>query len=229
MDTVLNIVLVEDHASLRKVTAEVLRQEGYRVTELTCAEDLEDEIGGRRVDIFILDLNLPGEDGISLAHRLRTAQPGVGILMMTARDQPGDMVAGFMTGADQYLVKPVPVPVLLAAIGSLSRRLTAETRSAGGLHLEQARLVLLGSQGEIGLSATEASLLTGLARAQGQRMALFQVGELLGQGEDDFNKASIEVRIARLRKKLIDVGAPTDCVKALRNEGYQLCVPIQIR
>lgn len=228
MDTVLNIVLVEDHAAFRKVTAEMLRQEGHRVTELTCAEDLDDSIGGQGVDIFILDLNLPGEDGISLARRLRLVQPEVGIIMLTGRDQPQDMAEGFQTGADQYLVKPVPVPLLLAVIGRLSRRLRAETVGAGCLILELTRLILRGPTGETGLSAAEATLLTALARALDQRLALFQVGELLGQGEDQFNKASIEVRIARLRKKLLSVGAPRNCLKALRNEGYQLCSPLQV-
>lgn len=229
MDSSLNIVLVEDHAALRKVAAQMLRQEGYRVTELSCAEDLDDEVGGQRVDIFILDLNLPGESGISLARRLRSVQPGVGIIMMTARDQPKDMEEGLVTGADQYLVKPVSVPVLLAAIGALARRLQAETQVNSCLHLEQSRLFLHGPAGEVHLSATEAALLIGLARAPGQRLALFQVGELMGQGEDEFNKASIEVRMARLRKKLIGVGAENDCLKALRNEGYQLCALVHLR
>ncbi len=228
MDTALSIVLVEDHAALRRVTAEVLRQEGHRVTELACAEDMEDEFGAQPADLFIIDLSLPGEDGLSLAGRLRAVQPGLGIIMLTARDQAEDMVAGFVTGADLYLVKPVDTQVLLAAIGALSRRF----RSSSGedvLRLESLSLHLRGVQGESHLSSGEARVLTGLARAPGQRLALFQVAELMGQSVEGFNKASLEVRMARLRKKLIEVGAPAGCLKALRNEGYQLCLSIHIR
>ena len=148
--------------------------------------------------------------------------------MLTARDQAEDMVAGFVTGADLYLVKPVDTQVLLAAIGALSRRF----RSSSGedvLRLESLSLHLRGVQGESHLSSGEARVLTGLARAPGQRLALFQVAELMGQSVEGFNKASLEVRMARLRKKLIEVGAPAGCLKALRNEGYQLCLSIHIR
>ena len=227
MDTVLNIVLVEDHLSLRAVTAEILRLQGYRVTELSCAEDVEDEIIGQKVDIFILDLKLPGEDGISLARRLRSVHPKVGIIMMTARDQPKDMEDGLVSGADNYLIKPVPGPVLLAAVSSLVRRLQNEKLGTGHLHLEQSRLQVHGPKGAVGLSTTEMALMVGLARAPLQRLALFQISECLGQDEE-FKKGSIEVRIARLRKKLISVGAAPDSLKALRNEGYQLCIPVQI-
>jgi len=228
VDTALSIALVEDHAALRRVTAEVLRQEGHSVLELACAEDLEDEFGAQPADLFIIDLNLPGEDGLSLARRLRAVHPGLGILMLTARDQAEDMVAGFVTGADLYLVKPVDAQTLLAAIGALARRLKPSS-GAEVLLLESLGLHLRGARGETHLSSGEVRVLTGLARAPGQRLALFQVAELMGQSVDGFNKASLEVRMARLRKKLIEVGAPAGCLKALRNEGYQLCVSVHIR
>lgn len=229
MDTVLNIVLVEDHLSLRAVTAEILRLQGYQVTELSCAEDVEDEIVGQKVDIFILDLKLPGEDGISLARRLRSVHPKVGIIMMTAMDQPKDMEDGLVSGADNYLIKPVPGAVLLAAVTSLVRRLQNDNLGTNiHLHLDQSRMKVRGPEGAVGLSATEMALMVGLARAPLQRLALFSVSECLGQDEEGFKKSSIEVRVARLRKKLISVGAAPDCLKALRNEGYQLCIPVQI-
>ena len=229
MDACLNIVLVEDHAVLRKVTAELLRQEGHHVTALTCAEDLEDEAGAPPADLFIIDINLPGEDGLSLAARLRAAHPELGIIMLTGRDQPGDMTAGYLTGADQYLNQPVEPHTLLAAIEALARRLKPELNRHTNITVDTLGLRLRGPMGEFRLTAVEANLLTGLARAPGQRLALFQVSELMGQDEDHYNKASVEVRVTRLRKKLIEAGAPAECLKAIRHEGYQLCVPVQIR
>ena len=229
MDTPLNIILVEDHAALRKVTAGVLRQEGHRVIELACAEDLEDRADAPTADLFIVDLNLPGEDGLSLARRLRAVHPRMGIIMLTGRDQPEDMTAGYRDGADQYLVKPVDPQTLLAAIEALARRIKPELNQRKNLTADSLGLRLRGPRGETRLSRTEVTLLTALARAPGQRLALFQVSECLGQDEDDYNKRSLEVRMARLRRKLVDVGGPDDCLKAIRNEGYQLCVPVVIQ
>jgi DNA-binding response OmpR family regulator len=233
MDTHLNIILVEDHRALRKVTAGVLREEGHQVIALTCAEDLEDLAGAQAADLFIIDLNLPGEDGLSLAQRLRAVHPQVGIIMLTGRDQPQDMVAGYRNGADLYLVKPVDPQTLMAAIESLMRRLKPEVSpSMDPQHLtwlDIAELRLCGPTGDVLLTAIEVRLLTGLARAPGHRLAQFHLAELTGQLDEAYNKRVLEVRIARLRKKLIEVGASPNCIKALRNEGYQLCTLIQIR
>lgn len=229
MDSHLNIILVEDHNALRMVTASVLQQDGHEVMALTCAEDLEDLAGARSADLFIIDINLPGEDGLSLARRLRSVHPQVGIILLTGRGQTQDMLDGYDSGADLYLVKPIDPQVLLSAITSLARRLKAATPARTDMAVDTLSLVLRNEKKEIPLTALEVRLLTGLARAPGQRLAQFQLAELLGQEEDAYNKRVLEVRIARLRKKLIDAGAPADCIKALRNEGYQLCTTLQIR
>ena len=229
MDTRLNIVLVEDHGALRRATAHLLSQEGHRVTALSCAEELEDVTGTTDADLFILDLNLPGEDGLSLARRLRSAHPDLGIIMLTGRDQPEDMTAGFGQGADQYLLKPIEPRTLLAAIEALTRRIKPSARTRHPITIDRANQSLIGPNIQTRLTASEIDLLTAINRAPGQRLAHFQVAEFLGQSEDHYNKASLEVRLTRLRKKLIEAGAPTDCLKVIRNEGYQLCVPLEIR
>ncbi|MEY2679850.1 MAG: hypothetical protein RL661_81 [Pseudomonadota bacterium] len=229
MDTRLNIVLVEDHGALRRATTHLLQQEGHRVTALSCAEDMEDVNGTTDADLFILDLNLPGEDGLSLARRLRSAHPELGIIMLTGRDQPEDMIAGFGQGADQYLFKPIEPRTLLAAIEALTRRIKPSARTWHPITLDRASQSLSGPNIHIRLTASEINLLTALNRAPGQRLAHFQVAEFLGQLEEHYNKASLEVRLTRLRKKLIEAGAPTDCLKVIRNEGYQLCVLLEIR
>lgn len=229
MDAHLNIILVEDHNALRRVTASVLMQEGHQVISLTCAEELEDLAGARSADLFIIDINLPGENGLSLAKRLRSVHPQVGIIMLTGRGQTKDMLDGYESGADLYLIKPVDPQVLLSAIASLSRRIKPPMPATTAMSVDTLGLVLRGQNREVPLTALEVRLLTGLARAPGQRLAQFQLAELIGQEEDAYNKRVLEVRIARLRKKLIDAGAPAECIKALRNEGYQLCTTLQIR
>jgi len=103
----LNIVVVEDNNDLRELTCQVLTQEGHRVTGLACAEELEDLAGGEPADMFLLDLNLPGEDGISLSQRIRKAQPLVGIFIISARSDLDDKLIGYESGADLYITKPV--------------------------------------------------------------------------------------------------------------------------
>ena len=96
----LNIVVVEDNEDLRDAIVEVLAALGHRVLGLSCAEELGDEGAQAMIDLLVVDLNLPGEDGVSLSRRLRRTQPGLCIPMMTARDTLRDKVAGSEAGAD---------------------------------------------------------------------------------------------------------------------------------
>ena len=125
MATHLNIVVVEDNHDLREAIVEVLTAQGHRVLGLSCSEELGDEGAQAVIDLLVVDLNLPGEDGVSLTRRLRATQPGLYILVMTARDTVRDKVSGYEAGADMYLTKPVSIEELTAAVKSLDRRLNA--------------------------------------------------------------------------------------------------------
>jgi DNA-binding response OmpR family regulator len=118
----LKLVVVEDHDSLREVTVAILNGAGHHATGLASAEALEVEAGGRLADIYLIDINLPGENGISLAARIRHAQPRVGIIMVTGRVKATDTVDGYGSGADLCLFKPVAQDELLAAVQALARR-----------------------------------------------------------------------------------------------------------
>lgn len=226
MVTALRIVLVEDHDALREVTAVVLREAGHHVTALGCAEDLTELPPGGTVDIFILDLNLPGEDGISLAQRLRESQPLVGIIMTTARSAGEQIASGYAHGADMYLVKPITPQTLLAAVESLARRLRPV--GTAGLQLASHTLTLSGPAGTATLLPIEATLLIEFARAPQRRLETWQIAEWLNQPGEGASKTAVEVRLSRLRKKLIDCGASANCIRSVRAIGYQLYDPIQI-
>jgi DNA-binding response OmpR family regulator len=228
MSAPLNIALIEDHDSLRTTTEIVLIQQGYRVFAMACAEDLDEMIGGEPVDIFIVDLNLPGEDGLSLSLRLREAQPNAGIIMVTARGSSEDIEQGFDSGADIYLVKPVTPAALIASLKSFSRRMTLTDSNESGLKLNTKTHILRGPVGDVRISPVEQAILISLARAPGNQLETFQLLALAGQTEEDFNKASLEIRITRIRKKLITIGASTRCIQSIRTVGYQLCIPIHV-
>jgi len=226
----LNIVVVEDNDDLRELTCQVLSQEGHRVTGLACAEELEDIAGGEPADIFLIDLNLPGEDGISLSQRIRKAQPLVGIIIISARTDLDDKVTGYESGADWYITKPVVFAELTAAIRSFARRRHAAKHekidATQALTLD--KLDMTGPLGSAKLTATEGMLLTAFARAPAGKLETWQIAEMLDVEADEAMNSSISVGIARLRKKLRDVGADGVVIESIRNVGYQLLLIIKI-
>lgn len=228
MNTPLNIIIVEDSDSLREDTVETLRTKGHHVVGVDCAEELGEMTNVMHIDLMVLGLNLPGEDGISLIRRIRQSQPCIGIIIVSARNQLADKINGYESGADIYLTKPVSQEELGAAINALSRRLKPAVPTASALKLDLEKLTLSGERGEVGLTSHKATLLASFTRAKGQRLENWQLIELLGKGESDYCKASLEVQIVRLRNKLVQAGANTQPIKVIRQLGYQLCVPVMV-
>ncbi len=229
MATSLNIVVVEDHDALREVTVEFLRRHGHHVTGFYCAEEFDDEAAATYVDLFVLDLNLPGEDGVSLSRRVRKAHPNIGIIMVTARSQAHDRITGFDSGADIYLPKPVAPLELLSAINALERRLKPQSdSSSNSLSLNRRALLLTGSAGKAEISHSESILLIQLARAPNHCVEYWQFLELLGQPTNKTTQSNLEVRIARLRKRITQIGGGENGIKSIRLHGYQLCVPLRV-
>ena len=230
MVTRLSIVLLEDNDDLRELTADALRAEGHDVVALSCAEGLEDEARGISADVFLIDLGLPGEDGLSVARRIRQSQPLVGIIIVSARAGVREKVEGYDSGADWYLPKPVPMPELAAALNSFARRRQAqkiETVSPlQSLRLHEGELQ--GPRGQVRLTASEQILLTALVRAPAGKLETWQMLELTGMDSANASKARLEVRIARLRKKLVGAGASEHCLEPIRGIGYRLHALIQI-
>ena len=226
----LNIVVVEDNDDLRNLTCQVLHNEGHHAIGLACAEDLDDLGGGKPFDIFLIDINLPGESGISLSKRIRKAQPSVGVIIVSARTDLDDKVIGYDSGADLYITKPVVFAELTAAIRSFARRHEASRlgKASDTQTLTLDKLDVTGLAGVVKLTATEAMLLTALARAPAGKLETWQIAEMLEVSVDETMKSSIVMRIVRLRKKLTDAGAEGIVIEAIRNVGYQLLVHIEV-
>ncbi|RKP57681.1 response regulator transcription factor [Pararobbsia silviterrae] len=229
MDSGLNILVIEDHDLLRAVVVETLSAQGHRVAALESVEAVESHTATDRYDLVVLDLQLPGEDGLSYAQRLRRHQPGIGIIMMTARGLTQEKCAGYESGADIYLTKPVEPDELCAAAQAVGRRVRQATQFAAPC-LDRQRMTLTGTDGiAIPLSSLEARMLSALILAPGQRLENWQLVELLGKSVDAYSKAALELHIVRLRKKLGQLGeasAHAHSIQAIRGWGYQLCVPL---
>mgnify|MGYP000116625225 FL=1 len=224
----LNIVVVEDNNDLRTLLCNALRKEGHHVTALSCAEELEDQSGSDHADAFLIDINLPGEDGLTLATRIRSTHPLVGIIILSARSALDDKLNGYDCGADMYLTKPISLPELSAALRSFARRRAATFKQLNPEGFTLDKLELQGQQATVKLTPQEAVVLTAMARAPAGRLETWQIADLLDADVDESFKASLAVRMVRLRKKLIDAGADGVVIESLRNIGYQLTTHVEV-
>jgi two-component system phosphate regulon response regulator OmpR len=180
MDPLLSIVVVEDHQLLRESVIEVLTAAGHQVSGVDSAEALGDEVTLARIDVAVVDIQLPGESGLKLIQRLRLSQQALGIIAMTALSAIHDRVAGYESGADVYLVKPVDPRELLAAVarcGQRSRNALPVSASAPttSLQFDQRRRCINGTGIEQRLSADEAVVLAAFTRAPDQRLENWQL------------------------------------------------------
>jgi DNA-binding response OmpR family regulator len=230
----LNIVLVEDHDLLRTVTESVLQAAGHKVVALACTEEVDEALSGMmNPDLYILDLNLPGEDGISLARRIRRSHPRVGIIMTTVRAEIADRLDGYESGADIYLPKPTDPNELLAAVEALGRRLALEPgydvpMGKSVLLLSTQIMRLVGVRQQVLLTFSEVHLLGAFARAAGGILERPQIASLLEMDMDEKSTASLEMRVARLRRKLTQASGHETPLRAIRGVGYKLCLPITV-
>ncbi len=228
MNVPLHVAIVEDHLDLRDLFADFLRGQGHDVVAFSFGDELDDYLPLNDCELLILDINLPGEDGYSIAARLRAANPALHIIMLTARTAVEDRIRGYASGADLYLAKPVSPAELGAAVGSIARRVAAVRDRSPQLGLDVERLLLSAEHGEVALSQPEAQLLKAMAVAPGANLDYWRCMELLELPADERGKASLEVRISRLKKKIRAAGITGPIIKALRKEGYHLCLPLRM-
>ncbi len=221
------VLLVEDDRRLAGLTSEYLAGHGVEVTHVADGkEGLEQALRGRW-DAVLLDLMLPGLDGLSVCRELR-ARSDVPILVLTARGEEADKVMGLELGADDYLSKPFSPRELLARLRAVTRRAKGKagpptvTVKVGGLELDPAarRAVLDGR--ELPLTGYEFDLLRALAERAGRILSREQLMELAkGSAEEAFDR-SIDVHVSRLRQKLGDDPKRPRLIKTVRGAGYLL-------
>jgi DNA-binding response OmpR family regulator len=224
-----SILLVEDDLRLAELVSRYLESNGFTVAIVSRGDEVIARVDRDPPDLVILDLGLPGEDGLSICRRLRPAYHSP-ILILTARNSDIDHVLGLELGADDYVIKPVEPRVLLARIGALLRRSRAATHPERKV-LQFGRLTInVGSRSvqldgqSITLSGNEFDLLVHLASHAGEiqsREALFKD---LFKREYDGTDRMLDIRISRLRRKLGDEAETAERIKTVWGQGY-LFVP----
>lgn len=240
------IVVVEDETSLRRDMVEYLRGCGFDAVGARSGRELDDCLAARPVNVVILDVNLPGEDGFKIAARLRET-PSIGVIMVTARGTSVDRIVGLEIGADAYLVKPVEMRELEAQVKSLARRLdsvaalarpaaSAPVTEGGGGAGEEGRWVLdttewaLTSPAGVRINLTSmemklATLLTGQARQPATRD---QISLALYNRRWNPDDRSIDTVVGRLRHKIEGaIGGPAP-VKSVHGVGYVFSAPVRM-
>jgi two-component system OmpR family response regulator len=235
MDRQGNILVVDDDAEIRDLVAEYLTEHGYHVAVARDGPAMRAALAARRPDLIVLDLMLPGEDGLSLCRDLR-AKSDLPIIMLTARREEIDRILGIEMGADDYLGKPFSPRELLARIKSVLRRTRGSPAALGdakrqrfaGWTLDRTARHLVDDEGVIvPLSGAQFRLLCALLDHPQQVLDRDRLMDLtLGREATPFDR-SIDVQVSRLRQLLRDNGREPRIIKTVRNGGYVLAASVE--
>ncbi|MDH4192096.1 MAG: response regulator transcription factor [Betaproteobacteria bacterium] len=235
MDNPGHILVVDDDAEIRNLIAEYLRQNGYQVSLARDGAEMRGALSTAPPDLVVLDLMLPGEDGLSLCRDLR-AKSNLPVIMLTARREEIDRIIGIEMGADDYLGKPFNPRELLARIKSVLRRSVASpAQQSSARHLRFAGWTLdctarhlIDPQGVVvPLSGAQYRLLATFLQRPNRVLDRDQLVDLtLGREATPFDR-SIDVQVSRLRQLLRDNGREPNIIKTVRNGGYVLAAPVE--
>ncbi|MCC7271940.1 MAG: response regulator [Alphaproteobacteria bacterium] len=227
-----HILVVDDEPEIRETLEEYLGMQGFAVTTAGDGAALRRAVAAAPVDLVLLDLNMPGEDGLSLTRFLR-AETRAGVILVTAAGTTIDRIVGLEMGADDYLPKPFDMRELLARVRSVLRRLAAAGTAAapaaegtprvafGRCRLDLAAQRLFAEDGaEIPLTAMEFDLLKAFAQHPRQVLSRDRLLDIAHNRDWDPFDRSIDVRVTRLRRKIEADPAKPQVIKTVRGSGY---------
>jgi DNA-binding response OmpR family regulator len=227
------VLIVDDDEELRDTLREYLEISGFVVYSVGDGESMRNVIAQSPVDIVLMDVNLPGEDGFELTRKLRSSR-NIGIVMLTGAGQTVDRIIGLEVGADDYVVKPFDPREVLARVKSVLRRIQAqpvETRTATAVKPEVVRMgrctldlaahTLYDSTGaQVPLTAMEFDLLKAFAANPDRVLNRASLLELAHRHDADVFDRSIDLRIARVRRKIETNSKSPQVLKTVRGVGY---------
>ncbi|HSW05827.1 response regulator transcription factor [Aquabacterium sp.] len=230
------LMVVDDERQLRSVLAEYFAIHGYTVVTAADATEAREVLTRQLPDLAILDINLPGEDGLSLARWLRQTQPRMGLLMLTTLSAAVDRTIGLEQGADDYLPKPFEMRELLARVRAVMRRMDTPPAPAsaaarrlrfGSRHLlDLDKRCLCDAQGRpVHTSSAEFELLAYLAQHPNRPRSRDDIlAHVRSRGETVFDR-SIDLRMMRLRRKIEENAKKPQVIKTVRGMGYVFVSP----
>jgi DNA-binding response OmpR family regulator len=235
-----HVIALDDDADVRRLVAEYLEQNEFRVTTVASGAELRSAMARELADLVVLDLRLPGEDGMQIARRLREESAGIPILMLTGRAEEADRVMGLELGADDYLTKPFSPRELLARIRALLRRAKAQASVAdavskvrayrfGGWELNIGLRKLKSPQGElVDLTNGEFRVLAAFLSAPQRILSREQLLDLSRVHNAEVYDRAIDIQILRLRRKIEPDPAKPRFIKTERGAGYVFSVAVDV-
>ncbi|MDF3827158.1 MULTISPECIES: response regulator [unclassified Pseudocitrobacter] len=242
MEHIDTVLVVDDDSDIRELVVDYLNSAGYRATGAANGKAMRAYLANHQVDLVVLDVMMPGDDGLTLCRELRSDRyQNLPVLMLTARSDDADRILGLEMGADDYLVKPFVARELLARIKAILRRYRAlppnlQITDAGRLiafgrwQLDTAARHLIDDDGlVVALSGAEYRLLR-VFLDHPQRVLNRDQLLSLTQGRDaELFERSIDLLVSRLRQRLSDDAREPAYIKTVRSEGYVLAMPVEIR
>jgi two-component system, OmpR family, response regulator len=238
MESIDHILVVDDDAEIRGLLGEYLRKNGCKATVVAEGKAMWTALARGKVDLIVLDLMLPGEDGLELCRKLR-AESDTPVIMLTARGEETDRIVGLEIGADDYLAKPFSARELLARIKSVLRRTRSLPRN---LRAEEARAIAFAGWRLDTVARHLISpdgVLTSMSGAEFRMLRIFldhpnhvlSRDQLMvlshGREAEPFDR-SIDNQVSRLRHRLGEDPADPKIIKTVRGEGYVLAVPVEV-
>lgn len=228
------ILIVDDDAEIRQLVGDLLSREGYAVEAAEDARAMDEVFRRREPDLMILDLMMPGEDGLSVCRRIRAARP-LPILMLTAKSDETDRVVGLELGADDYLVKPFGPRELLARVRALLRRSSPQPFQPPSRRYAfdrfvadlDARQLEAEPGGLVALTSGEFELLSCFVLRPRRVLSRDQILDWThGRSADPFDR-TVDLLVSRLRRKLEAASPGSNLISTVRNGGYLLTVPVR--
>jgi DNA-binding response OmpR family regulator len=225
------ILTIEDDSAIRRGIVDALRFAGYQVAEAANGGDGAELALGQELDLVLLDLVLPRLGGLEVLQRIRAARPTLPVIVLTARGEENDRVAGLRLGADDYVVKPFSVKELLARVEAVLRRSPQRPLDVAALNLPegvadfQRRELRFRDGQRADLSERELELLRYLAENQGRAVSREELLENVWRiSSDGLPTRTIDMHIARLREKLRDSASDPQILLTVRGKGYMIRV-----
>ena len=218
------IMIIEDDPAIREELGLLLENEGYRTAAVADFSDVPGQIQGAAPDLILMDLGLPGRDGMSLCVDIRKASR-TPIIFVTSWDSASDELRALSLGGDDYITKPYNIPVLLARIRAVLRRVggqaESDTLEAGELKLHLTRGTASAGEKSVELTRNELKILAYLMGNPGQIVPRADLIDALWDSQIYIDDTTLSVNITRLRSKLEEIGLP-GFIKTRRGMGYQL-------
>ena len=222
------IYIVEDDAEVREMETYALKSSGFEVLAFDCGKAMDEQVKVKVPDLFILDIMLPGEDGLSILKRLRSQEitRDIPVIMLTAKGAELDKVKGLDLGADDYMAKPFGILELISRVRAVLRRSdrgtvvseVSEIFSVGNVELDDRRHLVRVNGNAVDLTFKEYELLKLLMSHPGTVYSRQQILEKIWGIDFDMDTRTVDMHVKTLRQKLGDQGA---IVQTVRNVGYK--------